>query len=68
MHKFSFWDPKVNLPGPSSHPDDPKSPLKYLYVCSVGAGRHREAEVVHVEKGNAFGEVDVEGGNVYYEE
>ena len=67
MHKFGFWDPKVHLLGPSTRPDNSRGSLECANVCSVGKGRRREAEVVHVGKGDSLVEVDVERGNINYE-
>ena len=68
VHKFSFWDPKVHLPGPSCRLDNPKGSLECPNVCSVGEGCRREAQIVLIGKGDSLGEVDVERGNINYEE
>lgn len=64
MHKLGLGDTKFNSmsPGPSSYGRE--GSLEYPNIRAVGEQHCCEAEVIEIEEGKAFREVDVERGDI----
>ena len=66
MHKLGLGNTKFNSTGPSPTWYGPEGSPEYHNACAIAERCRCEAEVVDIQEGNAFWEVDMERGDIDY--